>query len=227
MKLAFPPSVNRKLSSIVAALLVACMLLAGCVSAQKPREPLSKTVRESHKDGLKYVWIPAGTFQMGCSPDDSECDDDEKPAHQVTLSKGFWLGQTEVTVGAYKRFVRSAGKAMPPEPNLNGRPLNSGWSNETMPIVDVTWDEASEYCTWAGGRLPTEAEWEYAARGGTTEARYGSLDEVSWYADNSGQQQLDSARIWNEDQKNYLQRLKDNGNGMHEVGEKRANGFGL
>jgi serine/threonine-protein kinase len=71
------------------------------------------------KDGLKYVWIPPGTFQMGCSPGDTECGDDEKPPHQVTITKGFWLGQTAVTVGAYKRFAASPGKAMPEAPRSN------------------------------------------------------------------------------------------------------------
>jgi formylglycine-generating enzyme required for sulfatase activity len=103
---------------------------------------------------------------------------------------------------------------------------NVPWPNAGMPVVNVDWNDAHDYCAWTGGRLLREAEWEYAARGGSTEARYGSLDDVAWYADNSGLQRLDSTQIYN-DVKDVVQRLKDNGNGMHEVGSKRPNAFGL
>jgi formylglycine-generating enzyme required for sulfatase activity len=164
---------------------------------QNPAASNTVQVQENPIDGLKYLWIPPGTFQMGCSPGDSKCEGDEKPSHRVTISKGFWIGQTEVTVGAYKRFAAATGREMPPAPDFDKR-----WANDSMPVVNVSWTDAYGYCEWAGGRLPTEAEWEYAARGGSADPRYGNLNEVAWYSNNSGGQ-------------------------AHEVPQKRANGFGL
>jgi formylglycine-generating enzyme required for sulfatase activity len=105
---------------------------------------------------------------MGATPGDAEVYEAEKPRHRVRITKGFWLSETPVTVAAYRRFVGEQPQfKMPPAPGFNPE-----WSKDDHPIVRVTWNDAKAYCTWAGGRLPTEAEWEYAARSGSDGLKY-------------------------------------------------------
>ena len=128
------------------------------------------------KDGLSYVRIEPGEFQMGATPGDTEARPDEK-RHPVRITKAFWLGATPVTVAAYKRFVAERPQfKMPPAPDFN-----PDWGKPDHPIVRVTWDEAKAYCEWAGGAgggLPTEAQWEYAARGGKDGLKYPWGNEI-------------------------------------------------
>ena len=84
-------------------------------------------IRENSRDNQQYAWIPPGTFDMGCSPGDTECRG-EQASHAVTMEHGFWIGRTEVTVGAYKRFAAATGVIMPPASDWN-----RGWQDEKRP----------------------------------------------------------------------------------------------
>ncbi len=114
--------------------------------------------RTSDRDGLEYICIPPGDAEIACVAGDSMCEDDERPSHTVVMEHSFWLSSTEVTVAAYRRFTSTS--------RLTESRFNPGWEEENQPIVNVDWQDALAFCEWAGGRLPSEKEWEYAARGG-------------------------------------------------------------
>jgi eukaryotic-like serine/threonine-protein kinase len=107
-------------------------------------------------DGMVLVSVPAGEFLMGATDADSQADSSEKPQHKVYLD-AFWIDRTEVTAGQYAKCV-AAWKCRKP-------PRCTGAGKDDHPVTCVTWQDAANYCAWAGRRLPTEAEWERAARG--------------------------------------------------------------
>jgi formylglycine-generating enzyme required for sulfatase activity len=125
--------------------------------------PDTSNQRTSLIDGMPQIFIPEGTFRMGGM--DVRSAPDERPAHDVTLS-GYWIDQLEVTNAMYMLCVRSGSCKPPQDFKSQRRPdyFNNPEFND-YPVIYVTWGQAKAYCEWAQRRLPTEAEWEHAARG--------------------------------------------------------------
>ena len=152
---------------------------------------------------IEMVRVEAGTFTMGATPEMKEPWDDEKPAHQVTLTNDYYIGKYEVTQALWKAV-------------MGYNP--SAFKGDNLPVEQVSWDDCQEFISKLNSitgktfRLPTEAEWEYAARGGNKSRGYqysgsNNISDVAWYKDN-----------W----------YKDNSdNKTHAVGSKQANELGI
>ena len=152
---------------------------AGCrAAAGAQAEPYTKSgwaqaiVHEA--TGMEMVYIPAGTFFMGSPESEPWATPFERPQHRVTLTKGFYLGAHEVTQAQWEKVM---GK----------NPSRFQKAGPEAPVEMVSWDDCQAFCQKAGGglRLPTEAEWEYACRAGTTGPYAGDLEEMAWYLGNS------------------------------------------
>ena len=146
--------------------------------ATVPPYPKPVDTWTSSQDGMLMVYIPAGKFWMGAIDSDEDAQDDEKPRHEVILD-GFWMDITEVTNAMYALCVQ-AGDCQPPDDGSSS-PTRKGYYENPQyadyPVIHVTWEQAAAYCQWAGKRLPTEAEWEKAARGGLDGKLYPWGDE--------------------------------------------------
>jgi len=171
------------------------IMLSGC---GKPSKQVDLNNNINLGDGVKmeFVKISAGSFQMGSFNGESR----EKPVHRVTLTKPFWMAKTEVTQAQWKQI-------------MGNNP--SRFKGDQNPVEQVSWNDAMQFCKkltereQQAGRLPkgwiytlpTEAQWEYACRAGTTGKYAGNLDEMAWYKSNSGK--------------------------THPVGSKKPNAWGL
>jgi formylglycine-generating enzyme required for sulfatase activity len=174
----------------------------------KPGEVMSNGI------GMRLVWIPPGEFDMGTN----DARSFERPVHRVRISKGFWMGQTEVTQGQYKAIMGA-------DPWSGEHAVQQSDDN---PAVYVSWEDALEFCKKLSQRdgmtyrLPTEAEWEYACRAGTKTAysfgdSVSSLGDYAWFDGNTIVSQN-----FVQDYAHYFAH-----NFAHPVGQKKPNGFGL
>ena len=165
----FPAGVFRALATVRLAALRGPA--ADAPGADRPRSRAPGTVFRDCATCPEMVVIPAGRFRMGCVSG-RDCQYDERPVHEVQVSS-FALGVYEVTFEEYERFARATGR---------DRPNDRGWGRGGRPVINVSWEDAQAYAAWLSDetgedyRLPSESEWEYAARAGSTTRYYWGQD---------------------------------------------------
>lgn len=185
--------------------------------AQSPTEGSGRT-RTANLNGVKLemVEIPAGSFCMGSPADNGNSD--ERPQHRVIV-KSFYMGKYEVTQSQWQAV-------------MNNNP--SYFKGNNLPVEMVSWDDAIAFIAQLNlqndgysYRLPTEAEWEYACRAGTSEGFAVDLEAVAWYGSNSGRRRLDAAALRRTSPENYYTEIWKYYVQTHPVGTKLPNSFGL
>ncbi|MBZ5672864.1 MAG: formylglycine-generating enzyme family protein [Acidobacteriia bacterium] len=180
--------------SIRVGFLVALTALAQSQSALSPNASKSAPGGTKNPTQIEFVKIAPGEFTMGCVPGDTDCIEDEVPRHKVQLTKGFEMGKYEVTQAQWEAVMGSN-----PSDNKGARnPVDNVSKDEIHAFLDKlnAHNDGYKY------RLPTEAEWEYAARAGAPDPPKSSLGDYAWFADNSNDE-------------------------SHPVGLKKPNGWGL
>lgn len=184
------------------------------------------------KASLEMINIKGGTFEMGCTNKQYSCNDDEKPAHRVKVND-FQLSKHEITNAQFCKFLNDI-EANPGGSYYGYEYIDIGddkcniiyrdneffvkKGKKNHPVIEVTWYGAKAFCHWADGRLPTEAEWEYAARGGDTQENYiysgsDTLKKAGWFKGNY---------YTKKESKKFIYRK-----GTLPVGQKKPNKLGL
>jgi formylglycine-generating enzyme required for sulfatase activity len=158
---------------------------------------------------LDMVPIPKGSFWMGSPKGEVGRHDDEGPQRRVSIAQPFAIGKYEITFDEYDRFARASGRELPPD---------SAWGRGKRPVINVSWEDAVAYAGWLSERtgkryrLPTEAEWEYAARAGT-QTRY-------WWGDEIGRDRANCSGCgsqWEANQTVPVGSFEPNGFGLHDM----------